>query len=313
MTLKIYRHILLGLVLGLAAVTAHALPQPRQISPHAWAWVGPYEAPSKANQGFRMNLGFVVGSEAVAVIDSGYTPDMARAMLQQIRTLTPLPVRYVINTNSQPHRFMGNDVFRQAGARVLAATEAAERMHNEGAAFAAGIARILQLPAAPQVPEAPDLLIDTGGSKTLELGGGVTLSVEHFGRTHTRGTLIVHVEPDHTVYAGDIVYGGRLLAILPDSHVGDWIAAFERLRTLQAKLCVPGHGTPGPLADFEHATYAYLSALKTHMDQAVENDTGLADAMASFDAQPWRELVNFDELAGRNASLAYLESEAESF
>lgn len=81
-----------------------------------------------------MNLGFVAGSEAVAVIDSGYTPDMARAMLQQIRALTPLPVRYVINTNSQPHRFMGNEAFRQAGARILAATEAAERMQNEGAA-----------------------------------------------------------------------------------------------------------------------------------------------------------------------------------
>lgn len=85
------------------------------------------------------------------------------------------------------------------------------------------------------------------------------------------------------------------------------------MQTLRAKQCVPGHGTPGSLADFEHATYAYLSALKTHMDQAVENGAGLADAMAGFDAQPWRELANFDELAGRNASLAYLEREAESF
>lgn len=125
--------------------------------------------------------------------------------------------------------------------------------------------------------------------------------------------MIVRVEPDQTVYSGDIVYGGRLLAILPDRHVGDWITAFERLRTLQAKLYVPGHGSPGPLADFEHPTFAYLNALKMHMDRAVENDTGISEAMVSFDAQPWRELANFDELAGRNASRAYLECEAEGF
>jgi len=308
-----HQRIFLGLVLGLAVLSVQALPQPLQVSPHAWAWIGPYEGPNKANQGFRMNLGFVVGTEAVAVIDSGYTPDMARAMLRQIRALTPLPARYVINTNSQPHRFMGNAVFREEGAHILAVTEAAERMQNEGAMFAASIAGILELPAEIPVPQAPDLLIDATDSKTLELGGGVTIKVEHYGRTHTRGTLIVQVEPDQTVYAGDILYGGRLLAILPDSHVGDWIAAFEQLQALQAKQYVPGHGAPGPLASFEHSTYAYLNALKTHMDLAVENGTGIADATASFDAQPWRELANFTDLAGRNASLAYLERETEGF
>ena len=146
---------ILGLIIGLSASSVNALPQPQQVSPHVWAWIGPYEAPTKANQGFRMNLGFVVGTQAVAVIDSGYTPDMAREMLSQIRAITPLPVRYVINTNSQPHRFMGNDVFRQAGARIIAASDAAERMLNEGHAFASGIVAALELPEPPAVPEIP--------------------------------------------------------------------------------------------------------------------------------------------------------------
>lgn len=304
---------LFGCVLSLLALTVQALPQPQQISTHAWAWIGPYEGPSKENQGFRMNLGFVISPDAVAVIDSGYTAAMAREMLEQIRAITQLPIRYVINTNSQPHRFMGNDVFRQEGADIIAATEAADRMQNEAAGFAATITRTLDLPETITTPKPPTLLINTGGHETLDLGGGVTLTVEHYGRTHTRGSLIARVEPDGTVYAGDILCSGRLLSILPDGHVGEWVLAAERLRTVDAKLFVPGHGKPGPLADFEQPTYAYLHALLTHMDKAVENGTDISEAMSSFDDDNWKELANFNELSGRNASLTYLEREAEGF
>lgn len=313
------RHIirLLGILLCvLLAIPALAgvLPEPRQVSPHAWAWIGPYEGPNRQNQGFRMNLGFVVGTQAVAVIDSGYTPAMATEMLRQIGRITPLPVRYVVNTNSQPHRYMGNGVFRQAGARIVAAREAAQRMAQDGAEQAAVIERTLDMPAGSvNVPGAPETLLEPGGQLDLDLGGSVSLHIGEVGRAHTRGSLAVEVRPDRTVFAGDVLYGGRLLAVLPDGSVRGWIAAYQRLQGLDAALFVPGHGQPGPLAEFEHPTHAYLSALKRHMDRAIEQGHDLSKAIAGFDADPWRPLANFDDLAGRNASLAYLESEAEGF
>jgi glyoxylase-like metal-dependent hydrolase (beta-lactamase superfamily II) len=115
------------------------------------------------------------------------------------------------------------------------------------------------------------------------------------------------------VYSGDVLYGGRLLAVLPVSRVSGWIGAFERLRAFPDARFVPGHGTPGKLADFEQPTYSYLTALKTHMDAAVESGTDLSDAVASFDQSPWKDLADFDELAGRNAHQSYLEAEAASF
>lgn len=313
MIMKRHWQQLFGCILSLLTLSVQALPQPQQVSTHAWAWIGPYEGPSKENQGFRMNLGFVVGTDAVAVIDSGYSAAMARDMLKQIRVITPLPIQYVINTNSQPHRFMGNDVFRQEGTQILAATEAAERMQNEAAAFAATVTRTLDSSEAITAPKPPTQLINTGERKVLDLGGGVTLTVEHYGRTHTRGSLIARVEPDNTVYAGDILCSGRLLSILPDGHVGEWVVAAERLRSLEAKLFVPGHGEPGPLADFEKPTYDYLHALLKHMDQAIENGIDISEALSSFNDDQWKALANFDELSGRNASLTYLERETEGF
>jgi len=307
---------LLALLAGfsLPSQAAGWLPKPERISPHVWVWIGPLEGPSLANRGYRMNLGFIQGKTAVAVIDSGYSPDMAHEMLRRIRDITPLPVRYVINTNSQPHRFMGNDVFRAAGAEIIASREAAARMTSDGAGFAATVTQTLALKAGSITPpQAPDRLLDSGQSILLDLGGGVNVKVSHWVSAHTRGSMVVEVIPDQTAFAGDILYSGRLLSILPDSHVTQWITAYDQLRSLPVQRFVPGHGPATPRSAFEHSTYRYLTALKSHMDKAVKNGTGPSDATKRFDTSAWHTLTLFDELAGRNASLAYLEAEAEGF
>ncbi len=287
------------------------MPNPRQLSDHAWAWIGPYGPSTRDNGGFRMNMGFVVGDEAVAVIDSGYGEAMAKAMLAQIRAVTDRPVKYVINTNSQPHRIMGNPAFRSVGAEVIAAAAAIPRITGQGADFAATVAGVLNLPPdSVAVPTAPDRALEL--EATLDLGG-VRLRLIPAGQAHTAGSLVAVVEPDPVVFTGDVLYGGRLLAVLSQSRVVDWIDAFERLRVFDGHRFVPGHGEVGVLDAFEHSTFEYLSTLKTHMDAAVDEGVDLQDAIRSLDQSPWSGLADFEALAGRNAHQAYLQSEAAAF
>lgn len=285
------------------------LPPPRAIADHAYAWIGPYGPPTKANRGFRMNLGFVVGPEAVAVIDSGYGPAMAEAIVRHIRTITDRPIRYVINTNSQPHRFMGNPVFRELGARTVAAQAAVPRMMQAGPRFAERIADILGMdPSQVPVPEAPDITVSE--RQELTLGGAVRITVVPVGHAHTAGSVVVEMEPDGIVYAGDVLYRGRLLALLPDSRLEGWITAYNRLRRYpDSTVFVPGHGDHGALSNFESSTYDYLVGLHRHMAEAVQEWTDLSDAIDGFDQSKWRDLANFDELARRNAHQAYLQLE----
>ena len=112
------------------------LPPPKQISKHVYAWIGPLPGPNKENQGFRMNLVFIVGKQAVAVADTGYTEAMAKEMLAHIAKITPLPVKFAINTSSQPHRYMGNKVFLDNGATVIAHKKEVERMEQDGVQLA---------------------------------------------------------------------------------------------------------------------------------------------------------------------------------
>jgi len=258
MTLILRLLILLGLTLPFAA-SGDVLPAPRQLAPHSYAWIGPYGLPTKENQGFRMNLGLVVGTDAVAVIDSGYGDAMASAMLEQIRRISDRPVRYVINTNSQPHHILGNAAFKRSGAEVIAAEDASARMSAEGRSMASAAEGVLSLPAGSiGAPGAPDRAL--AEATELDLGG-VTLRLIPVGTAHTEGSLIVEVVEDGVVYAGDVLYRGRLLAVLPVSRVEGWISAFDRLRELGDVQFVPGHGEPGKLADFEEPTYRYLTTL----------------------------------------------------
>lgn len=308
--LRIASTVLLAVV-SFSTVASEPLPAPRQVSENVWAWIGPYGPPTAENRGFRMNLGFVVGDSAVAVIDSGYGDAMAQAMISQIESVSEAPIRHVINTNSQPHRVMGNAVFREHGARILAGAGAVERIVEQGPAFASTIESVLGLePGSVGRPGQPDEAIDKPFLIDL---GGVTIEVIPAGHAHTAGSLAVRVQPDNVVFAGDVLYRGRLLSVLPESSVDGWIEVFERMRELGDAEFIPGHGEPGPLSAFEYPTYHYLVTLKRHMDQALEDFVDLQDAIDSLDQAAWSDLADFDSLAGRNAHQAYLQSEAASF
>jgi len=291
---------------------ASILPAPEKISAHTYAWIGPYEGPSKENAGFRMNMGFIIGGNSIAVIDSGYTEAMAKEMLLHIRKISNLPIKYVINTNSQPHRFFGNTVFKNSGSIIVATKEETLRMKKRAGGFASSIERMLELkPGSISNPALPTYLISK--KTNFDLGAGVNISVLPAGAGHTPNSLMVIIPGDNIIFAGDILYSGRLLAILPESNVKNWILVYENLKKYELFTFVPGHGQAAKLNSFQFSTYQYLSTLYKHMSAAVENDVSIDDAMASLDQTAFSKLENFENLAGRNASWAYIQAEQLAF
>jgi glyoxylase-like metal-dependent hydrolase (beta-lactamase superfamily II) len=294
-----------------AKLSGAILPPPKQLTDHVYAWIGPLPGPSKENQGYRMNLLFIVGKNAVAVVDTGYTEAMAEEMLAHIKHITKVPVKYAINSNSQPHRFMGNPVFKRAGATIIAHEIAAERMARQSGNYAAAIESILELkPGTVKLPAPPDKIIK--GDTELDLGG-VNIKIRDFGPTHTPAELVVEVVQDKLVYTGDILYADRLLAVIEESNVKRWLDAYERLKQFGDVLFVPGHGQPGKLSTFDFSTRQYLALLLDHMNKMVEEGVDAQDAINRLDQSRFSKLANFEELAGRNASWTYLQREAAGF
>src|SRR5271165_2971771 len=66
------------------------------------------------------NAGFVIGDDGVAVIDTFQDADAAKQLLTEIRKLTKLPVKFVVNTHYHLDHVTGNGVFARAGAVIIA-------------------------------------------------------------------------------------------------------------------------------------------------------------------------------------------------
>ncbi len=104
-------------LLSLASAASAQAPLPfvlKQVGPGVFAAIdGPEH---KAGS----NAGFVVGDDGVLVVDAFFNQEAARALVSEIRRLTPKPIRYVVNTHYHADHTGGDQVLRDAGAIIIA-------------------------------------------------------------------------------------------------------------------------------------------------------------------------------------------------
>jgi glyoxylase-like metal-dependent hydrolase (beta-lactamase superfamily II) len=301
---------LVGAVFAMLATGAEAVEvRFERVVDNVYAHVGDIGARSVANEGLNANLGLVVTPAGAVLIDSGATHQSARDIHAAIRRVTAQPVRWVINTGGQDHRWLGNGYFEAQGAELIAHAAAVPDMRSRGGDQLAALRSLLGPAAEGTVPTLPKRLLE-GPDARLELGGTV-FEFRHRGGGHTPGDMMVWLPQAQVVFAGDIVYVDRLLAVLPVSSTRAWLEAFAALEQLTPQHIVPGHGRVTDLAAARSQMRAYLEALRAHMKRAVEQGTDVSEAVKSFDAKPFLHLSNAAELNPGNASRTYLEVERE--
>jgi len=194
------------------------------------------------------NAGVVIGDDAVLVVDSFGGPDTAKALLSEIRKITPKPIRYVVNTHYHLDHTGGDQVFKDAGAIIVAHRNVRawmrpenQRMFGQGdPAFQALMAqRLAQLPLPDLVTESP--ITVWLGSRRVDIR-----PVEG----HTGGDLVVGVPDAKVLFCGDLLW--RMPPNIVDGTVSKWIAtdrSFEQLPDAASMVFVPGHGDVATVKD----------------------------------------------------------------
>jgi len=278
------------------------------VAPGAYAFIGETGMRTAANEGMNANTGFIVTGAGVVVVDSGSTYQVAKRIHAAIQSVTNEPVKYVINTGGQDHRWLGNSYFKELGVPIIAQRKAAADMLERGAAQIAGLAAELKDKINGTEVVLPTRLFDSEEKLPL---GNIDIQVLYFGGGHTPGDSVVWLPKLGVVFAGDVVFVDRLLGVLPFGNVKDWIASFDALEKLQPKVIVPGHGNLCDLAKARKETKDYLVLLRTHMQQALKQNVELQTAIDTLDQSRFKYLPNWDLLKGGNASRTYLEMEME--
>lgn len=298
------------LALAAPAWAADLVLQPAQVAPGVYAVVGALGGQTLENDGLNANLGFVVADDGVLVVNTGPSARVARALHTAIKKVTDKPVKWVVNVNSQNHYWHGNDYFKSTGARIVAHKDADRLMRDMGAQQLESNKVLLKRKAAGTALAYPDELVEERREINL---GGTTVQLLHFGPAHTPGDLLVWLPQRSVAFTGDIVYTERLLAVLPISNSGNWIAAFDKLAALKPKTIVSGHGRPTAMKRAEQHTRAYLAAIREHTKRILDAGGTLDDAVEQVDQSRFRSLVNFEQLARRNVHQVYLELERDAF
>jgi glyoxylase-like metal-dependent hydrolase (beta-lactamase superfamily II) len=307
--------LLLSLALAAQCATAQSpspapAMAPQQVSPSAWFVQGLSALGSPANQNFISNAGFVVTPAGVVVIDALGSPALAQRLLAEIRKVTPQPVTHVILTHYHADHIYGLQVFKDAGAKVIAHRGARDYLASDTARLRLQASRTELAPwidGNTRLVE-PDEWLD--GPRELSVGG-TQLRLLPVGPSHTAEDLVVWLPREKVLFAGDVVFRGRV-PFVGQADSRRWISALDQILQLDADVLVPGHGglTREARSDLR-LTRDYLVHLRRVMGEAARNLEPWEDAYRAADWSRFEHLPLFQAANRMNAYNTYLLMEQE--
>jgi glyoxylase-like metal-dependent hydrolase (beta-lactamase superfamily II) len=299
--------LIVGTIASLFATSSMALSTV-QLSGSAYAIIGETSNRSSTNLGNNANFGFIVGPTSVLLIDAGAGTLAAKAIEQQVRQITPLPISHVINTGGQDHRWLGNSYFQQQGAKIIA-SQAATEDHNERAGDQLqGLNNTLdQDPMAGLAATTAEITFEQNYQFTF---ANLDIKLHHQGPAHTPGDSWVYIPQLKLLFTGDIAYGDRMLGVIDVSDSQSWVEVFEAMAQLDTQQVVPGHGQVSTMTRLKQETYDYLVYLRTHVGEFIDAGGELMD-IRQVDQSTFSHLLNYKEISPGNALRVFEKMEWE--
>jgi glyoxylase-like metal-dependent hydrolase (beta-lactamase superfamily II) len=282
----------------------------QKINESTYALIGEIGGRTYENQGLNANYGAIVTKDGVILIDSGASKKGAELINKEVRKITGQKIRWVINTGSQDHRWLGNDYFISQGAEVIALSKTVATQKLMAGNQVDSVKAVLKdrfsgtKPAYAQSPlNQNDVALDLGGTK---------VQIKYLNHAHFEGDVVIYLPEQNIMFSGDHIYVDRLLGVLPQSNASKWLDAFNQIEFINPKVIVPGHGAICDLSKAKRQTGDYLKFLVDGTKKYAEDMAGVEVAVKGLSNAPqFEKLANFNELHKGNINRTYLRLEAE--
>ena len=222
----------------------------------------------------------IINRDDVVVVDAQNTPVSTRRVLAEIRKLTSNPVRYVITTHWHGDHWEGNQVYQDAfpGVEFIAHFHTRDDIEKQAlttfdstyhhvlpqyltefeARYATGTRRDGKaythedsvymetsialfrwlVPTVKEIRHVPPTMV-VADSLVLHRGDR-TIAIRWLGRGNTRGDLSVWLPKERVLATGDLLVHPGPYSF--GSYLGEWIQTLGKLRALDARVIIPGHG-----------------------------------------------------------------------
>ena len=286
--------------------SAHDAQDFREVAPGIHIRRGVDEDATQQNDDAIANIGFIVGRDAVAVIDPGGSLTDGERLRAAIRRATPLPIKFVVMSHVHPDHIFGAPAFQKDQPQFVGHAQLPRTLALRAEFYRRRLEDTLGKQRAGGAV-APTMLVQDHAE--IDLGGRI-LQLQAHKLAHTDCDLSVLDTTTGTLLPADLLFVGRIPSL--DGSLRGWLAELKALKTLPARRAVPGHGPtsvdwPSGASDLER--YLGLLLRETREDIAAGKDIDAAvSTVAQSERSRWKL---FDDYNGHNVTQAFKELEWE--
>jgi glyoxylase-like metal-dependent hydrolase (beta-lactamase superfamily II) len=264
------------------------------------------------------NSPVIVNDDEVLIVDSSITPASARALVADIKAISPKPVRYVIDSHYHYDHAFGNQIFgpevqvighdntrrrlltnvmeqytylnsvKPVPARVEAIKQriAQEKDPQQKATLEQQVANSLAyLEQVKEIRVTPPA-VTFNDTMTL-VRGQREMRLLYLGRGHTDTDVVVYLPKERIVCTGDLMES--VVSYAGDSYPDEWIATLDKLRALDFDTVMPGHGVVFKGKGKVEAFQRYLRDVLTQVSALRKQGLSADDAAQKVDVTAYRD------------------------
>ncbi len=278
-----------------------------EVSPGIFVHFGSHETVNRSNHGAIANIGFIVGQRCVAVIDSGGNPQQGYQLKKAVKSITALPICYVINTHVHPDHIFGNRAFKNSSAKFVGHFKLPRAMSMRGQYYLDKSPDQIgfKLIADDIIP--PDIVVQD--TLTLDLGGRKLL-LTAYPTAHTDNDISVYDSQTNTLWLSDLLFVSHIPVV--DGSLTGWLKVLAKLEKKNFGMVIPGHGSvvknwPKGMQAEKH----YLQKLLIETRDAIKRGQFLEDALNTIGQSESENWLLFDQFHKKNISTSFAELEWE--
>jgi len=230
-----------------------------------------------SNIGDIANLGFIIGDESIAVIDTGGSHQVGEAFKLAIKNISPKPIKYVINTHVHQDHIFGNTAFIPEGAIIYGHFNLKKALKERGSQYIRQISEAGDKIKGTRIIFPHQIIANTSSDQTKKLSNKITIDLgnrkllltSHI-TAHTYSDATIFDLKTKTLFVGDLVQDERLPSM--DGLVKNWIKLLDIIEKVDFKIMVPGHGKIQKDNTALKKTRTYLQVLYDDVIDALKKD-----------------------------------------
>lgn len=281
--------------------TSFLYQRPQKVIDGVYSAIGAPQPSTYENSGHNNNLSFIIAEDAVVVFNGGGSYLLAKALHEEIKKTTDLPVKYLVYENAQGHAVLGGSYWKELGVEIIAHENTPEILQHTSENIIERAQNSLKDKFFKSQIIMPDRTFKDQYTIPVK---GRKIVLMRFGNSHSPDDTQLWLPDDKLLISGDFAFNERLLPILKHTNIREWIKNWDKIETLNPEIIIPGHGDVTDLQTVTYYTENYLTYMLKKVEEVLDEDGGLTEAY-QIDQSAFRHWKTYRELALRNAASIY--------